>query len=159
MTYVVTLFFILFAINIILAWSLIWARRDTWLRHMAVPYVLATLPVFAFVAIETLGRHKPSEVAWRELYNRKAEVLAYKLVPESAIYVYLDIGEAEPRAISLPWSAETARKLAQAMSEDGNGATVQGDQNWMMGTFVEHAPPPEPLPPKEELQPAEEFRQ
>lgn len=148
MAYVVGLFIALFAVHVALAWGLIWARRETVLRHFAAPYVAASLPLFAFVGIETLGHHKPVQVAWWEL-NQKPKVLAYKAVTGQAIYLYVDIGEAEPRALVLPWSAEKAKKLAQAMDGDeGNGAYLEGDGNWLDGARVEYAPPQPPLPPK-----------
>jgi hypothetical protein len=149
MAYIALLFAALFGFNVLLAWGLIWARRETFLRHIAVPYVVAVLPFFVFVATETLGRHKPSVVAWREMHG-ESQIIAYKAVPDEAIYLYVDTGENEPRAISLPWSAQTARKLYEAMEGDNaNGAILKGrGSSWSPEGYVEHAPPPKPLPPK-----------
>lgn len=148
--YISLLFFGLFFINIILAWGLVWSRQDTWMRHMALPYTVFILPLYLLVLLEVLGHHKPSVIAWSELGGKHAKVIAYKPVPNEAIYVYLDIGQAEPRAISLPWSPAMVRKLSRIMEAEGQSGTamITGTDTWVIESDVAREAPQPPNPPK-----------
>ena len=97
------------------AWSAAWSRRDTRIRHILVAAFVAALPLLAVGGTEVLGWHKPYGLAWR--LSEKAVVIGHKLMRGEAIYIYLDTGEGEPRAIFLPWDDAVAEELQESKRE------------------------------------------
>jgi hypothetical protein len=93
------------------AWAVIWSRRDTHVRHLAVLGLVLALPALVPLALETSGWHRPEWAAWRLSGDYK--VLAYKAVWGEGIYLYLD-SPGEPRPISLPWSIRTIHRIQEA---------------------------------------------
>lgn len=97
------------------AWSAAWSRRDTNIRHILVAAFVVALPLLAVGGTEVMGWHKPYGLAWR--LSDKAVVLGHKLMRGEAIYIYVDTGQGEPRAIFLPWDDAVAEELEAAKRE------------------------------------------
>ena len=87
----------------------IWSRRETRVRGLAVLGFVFILGALGPASLETLGWHRPHWAAVR--LNGDVVVLSFKLVRGEAIYLYVDAGPGQPRAISLPWSDKKAQKF------------------------------------------------
>ncbi len=92
-------------------WGIIWSRQETRIRGLAVLGFVLLLGALGPASVETLGWHRPHWAAVR--LDGDVVVLSFKLVRDEAIYLYLDAGPSEPRAISLPWSDEEAAKMQE----------------------------------------------
>ena len=90
-------------------WATIWSRRETRVRGLAVLGFVMLLGALGPASLETLGWHRPHWAAVR--LDGDVVVLSFKLVRGEAIYLYVDAGPGQPRAISLPWSDEQAEKF------------------------------------------------
>lgn len=86
-------------------------------------YVVLITVVFAG-ALEGLGRPKPIFLEWRSLVGTK--VVSFVLKENVAIYLWIDRGDGEPIAITLPWDIHDAEQIQDAMQEaGGKGGTVE----------------------------------
>lgn len=109
------------------AFLAIWTRRDTRGRAMAMVLFAVGIPTTAAAMVESLGHHKPVDLAW-DLPAGEHLVLAAKLVQDRAIYLYLDDPErVEPRPLVLPWSNEQANAMQRA---------IDGAPDGMEGKFI-----------------------
>jgi len=114
------------------AWATAWSRRETAVRAVVFVGFVSLLPFLAIGALESLGWHKPSWGAHEA--DGTSVVLASKLVRGEGIYLYVDVGDGEPRSVVFPWDDETAQKLQDAMRESARnrqqGAIMEFDHSW-----------------------------
>ncbi len=96
-------------------WATIWSRQETRVRGLAVLGFVMLLGALGPASLETLGWHRPHWAAVR--LDGDVVVLSFKLVRGEAIYLYVDAGPGQPRAISLPWSDKQAEKMQQKQRE------------------------------------------
>ena len=146
----------------------IWARGITRARGLSVAAFLAASPIAAGALSMALGQPLPY---WPGITVSEGDhtIIAYKLVENEAIYIWLDTGLDAPRYYSLPWSTKTAEALQKAQGE-GEGDGEQGE-----GEFGVHTPglewswddsepqfwaTPQPqMPPKAAQEPAPHFEE
>lgn len=127
-------------------WQVIWSRRRTLHRPIAVAAFVVWVPTLGGIALQSLGWHKPMWAAIELQDRTDLRVMAHKLVRGEAIYLYVDTGEGEPRAYKLEWSDEVAQQLQDAVrGSRGNGnqggAIMEFDHSW-----DQHPPQFHPLP-------------
>ena len=150
MSFAMTLFVLTVLAMLAFSWAVIWSRKDTWVRHAVIPLTICLVPMIGFLAVNTLGWHRPVSLAW-ELED-DIEILAYKFVLDKAIYVYIN-QEGEPIAVSLPWSEQLAQKMQDAFEqneeEGGAGVHLRFDQNALIEESTVYALPQEANPLKE----------
>ncbi len=103
------------ALFAVYTWGIIWSRRETRVRGLAVLGFIMLLGALGPASLETLGWHRPHWAAVR--LDGDVVVLSFKLVRDEAIYLYVDAGPGQPRAISLPWNDERAQKLQEKEKE------------------------------------------
>lgn len=145
-SYLVVLgFLLLMAAQALIA---VWSRRDTVGRFAVVILFVLGLVIFPSGAIELLGWHKPLWAAWR--IPQESRVLAQKVIRGEGIYLYLDVGGAEPRAVRLPWSDRTAERLQKALRESARrgvrGALMRRDKSLDTNEPMFHPLPQPQLP-------------
>lgn len=139
------------ALFALLAWLAIWSRWKDAMRHVAVGAFLAGLPLVAWAFLETLSWARP---LWA-MYDLPPEtrVLAAKMIEGEAIYVWLDVGGGQPRAVALPWDTGQAKSLQDLFDDpkNGNQAILRYEWSWERRAPLAFYPPPQPpvLPPKE----------
>lgn len=158
MTTPLPLFLALLAIVALLAFFVVWSRKETWMRMAAVLVLLAAIPTIAFAYVESLGFHRPVSLAWIG-GKRDLHILAVKLIQDRAIYLYADDPERmEPRPLVLPFDnqlADKLAKLADKSQQDGNGGrfmwrmdpSLDVHANQFHELPVERQLPPKPTPP------------
>ena len=89
-------------------------------------------------------------VKYREFARSQGDllVLASKMVEGQGIYLYVETGDREPRAIVLPWDEETAEKLQKALRESRRrgtrGARFRFDHSWETRKPLDFTPMPWP---------------
>lgn len=123
------------------SWALVWSRRDSVLRHVALPAWVILAPALALGSISLLGWHRPMDLAW--YLSDEYRVLGYKAVADEAIYLYVDDG-GEPMALSIPWDGEKASKLQEMM--ESRGAILRFEKTLDTREPVFH-PMPQPIRP------------
>jgi hypothetical protein len=144
----------------------IWSRGITRWRGRSVGGFIISMFLCAGALSMALGQPLPY---WPGITVSEGEhtIIAYKLVENEAIYIWLDTGLDAPRYYSLPWSTKTAEALQKAQGE-GEGDGEQGE-----GEFGVHTPglewswddsepqfwaTPQPqMPPKQAQEPAPHF--
>lgn len=133
------------------SWLSIWSRRADRMRHAAIAAFVIGLPLLAGAAIEALGWNKPLW-AMHEL-GGEYRVLGAKMIEGVGIYVYLDLGDGEPRGVALPWDTRTAENLQGLFDDPANQgqAMLQYEWSWERRAPQFHPlPQPPVLPPKAE---------
>ncbi len=115
MEYVLLIFSGIAALFALYTWGTIWSRRETRVRGLAVLGFVMLLGALGPASLETLGWHRPHWAAVR--LDGDVVVLSFKLVRGEAIYLYVDAGPGQPRAIYLPWSDEEAQKFQEKQKE------------------------------------------
>lgn len=131
----------------------IWSRRPTQARGLAVGALLAVVPLSG--ALLASERGWPVEILplIAELPDGEITVHGAKLIPEVAIYLWLDIA-GEPRAFRLDWNSEAASKLQRLMEgREGTGeikATKRTGLTERDAFPLElHGAPQKPMPEKQ----------
>ncbi|MCH8181783.1 MAG: hypothetical protein IID55_01225 [Proteobacteria bacterium] len=76
--------------------------------------------------LELMGRPKPASLEWLSQVE-EATVVAVRMREGEAIYLWLELETpSEPRSYVIPWNAEEARQLQDAMREaESNGGEVR----------------------------------
>ena len=127
-------------------WGTIWSRRETRVRGLAVLGFVVLLGALGPASLETLGWHRPHWAAVR--LEGDVVVLSFKLVRDEAIYLYVDAGSKEPRAISLPWDEEEAEKMQdkrrESIHEGREGRFKLTFGKWEIDRQMPHLPDPPP---------------
>lgn len=130
--------------------TIVWARRDTWVRHVAPVAMCLTAIYIMYVMMQTLGWHKPYHFA--DLTEGDHRVLAAKMVQDDAIYLYLDSIVREPLPLKLPWNNEVANRIQELIDK----AHPDSQGQFMMRyepSLDTHAPQFHPLPQPPALPP------
>ena len=134
----------------------VWSRRDSYIRSIGVLLFLLSFLVVPSVYIETLGLHRPWQIAW-DLPAGESRVLAAKLIQNKAIYLYLDTGRLTPWPLKLPWDNKLANEIQEQMDSASPNARGQFmmlfDPSLDMNAPQFHPLPqpqtPSPKPPRE----------
>jgi hypothetical protein len=110
------------------------------------------------VYIETLGLHRPWQIAW-DLPAGDSRVIGAKLVQNKAIYLYLDTGRLAPWPIKLPWDNKVADEIQKQMdsaSRESKGQFIMRYEPSLNTYAPQFHPLPQPqvLPPKPPREPA-----
>jgi hypothetical protein len=99
-------------------------RERQWQRVASIGLYVVLLATVYIGSTELMGRPKPMRVEWR--HASEAKMIAATMKENEGIYLWLDVGQAEPRAYALPWSQEMAQQLQRAMSDaQQNGTEVK----------------------------------
>ncbi len=158
MTYVFLIFSIIITLMVLFAFMTIWSRRDTVARSLSILLLVVSIPLLGIASMETLGWHKPIAAAWR--LSGEWLVLGSKMVVDEAIYIYVDVGGGEPRAIVLPWNDRVAQQLQDAMRDSRKrgqeGAILEYEWDWLERgepNFWALPEPPLPIPKGESPEP------
>ncbi len=117
MTQMIVLYLLIIAVLACATTSIIWLRRDTAIRAIAVISFVASLPLLMFGMFNALGFAKPTDLELLLSNQERYEVVGSMLVPDRAIYVMLDVG-GEPRLYELPWNAVMANVIQDARYTD-----------------------------------------
>ena len=139
------------ALFAVLAWLAVWSRRADRMRHLAIACFLGGLPLLAVAGVEILSWARP---LWA-MYDlpRETRVLAAKMIDGEAIYVWLEVGSGQPRAVALPWNSGQAKSLQDLFDDpkNGNQAILRYEWSWERRAPLAFYPPPQPpvLPPKQ----------
>lgn len=126
MNNVILIFALILGAFALSTWATIWSRRETRVRVVAVLGFLVVLAGLGPASMEGLGFHRPMWAAWRLGEQGELLVLSFKLVRHKGIYLYVDAGSGEPRAIVLPWSDEEAAKIQKAQRESWERGDKKG---------------------------------
>ena len=126
MTHTVIIFALILAAFALSTWATVWSRRETRVRVVAVFGFLVVLAGLGPASLEGLGFHRPMWAAWRLDNHEELLVLSFKLIRHKGIYLYVDAGPGEPRAISLPWSDEEAERIQDAKRESQDNGDREG---------------------------------
>ena len=151
------------------AWLAIWSRRGTWARPAAIVLFLIGLPMIAAAGVQSLGQHRPINLAW-ELGKGEYRVLGAKLVQDHGIYLYLDTPDRlEPWPLQLPWDNDVANRIQELQEgtegegeNDGDGGQFEMRYDPSLDTNplqFHPLPQPQALPPKPPQQQAPHFEQ
>lgn len=128
----------------------VWSRRPTQARGLAVAALLAIVPISGGLLLIQRGWAAPIVPYLAELPDGEIEVHGFRLIPEVAIYLWLDV-EGEPRAFVLPWNAGAASQL-QRLGEKGEGVKAKkrvGNPKEDESELEFHGEPQKPLPEKQ----------
>ena len=154
MTAVTLLSLAIFAAFLAMAWMTIWSRRADKMRHVAVAVCVLTAPLLAAAAILSLSWARPLWAMY-ELQGQELRVLAAKPIENVAIYVWVDIGDGQPRAVELPWDNKQAEDLQKLFENPDNQGQAMMKWEWSWETrdapmFYDLPQPPIPMPKQAE---------
>lgn len=142
----VALAIILLAAAIIVVWS----RRSTWLRTLAIPLALAATATSAATMMWVLGYGVPL-IGGITAPPGDAQMLSAKLVQGRGIFVTIDLAD-EPRLFWLPWDKELAEKLEEMTGNPENGGVIATippfEWSWDKQPTFQPMPQPKVLPDK-----------
>lgn len=133
-----------------MAWMTVWSRKADRMRHAAVGLVVLAIPLLAGAAILSLSYARPLWAMW-ELQGQEVRILASKMIEGEAIYVWIDIGDGEPRGVSLPWDTKQAEDLQKLFENPDNQgeAMMKWEFSWetrKSPLFYDLPQPPVPMP-------------
>lgn len=136
----------------------VWSRRPTQARGLAVAALLAIVPLSGGLLLVQRGWAAPVVPYLAELPEGEITVHGARLLPEVAIYVWLEVN-GEPRAFRLPWDAKAASELQRAM-EAGNGVKAkkrQGKDKPADNSPLEFHGQPQPAHPEKQPEPSFQY--
>lgn len=100
----------------------VWSRRKTMLRALAIPLALIAASAGATAAAVVLGYGVPL-VGGVTAPPGEAPLLSAKLLKDKGIYLTIDLPD-QPRLYWMPWDKETAEKLEEMLSDPGNAGVM-----------------------------------
>jgi len=159
MTHAITAWTVITLICAALAIMVVWARRPTRARAVAVLLLVLTLPVTAFLVSVPMGWGVPM-VPVLTSPGGDYRLLGAKMIVGKGIFLLLDFGDAEPRHYRLPWDREMADRLQNMFDDPNNeGVKVQIPFEFSWNTKPQFHPMPRPkiLPDKLEPEPPVRF--
>lgn len=113
---------ILAVILLLAALIVVWVRRKSLLRALAIPLALLAAGASAGVVGSTLGHAVPL-VAGITAPAGDVPMLSAKLVRGVGIYLTLDVPDA-PRLYWIPWDKKMAEAIEEMLSDPGNAGVV-----------------------------------
>lgn len=128
-----SMWLITFLILVSMSWLLVVSKLSSIARGLSVVLVLLTLPTLGYTILTTLGHPIHSKYSILLSYDR-GEILGYKLVEGTGIYLLLDVGE-EPVYFVVPWDADRAQALQDTVYEARKRNSraywsFEGDEQW-----------------------------
>ena len=116
----------LFGIMAILVLTLTWVSishvKSLLFRTILVILFASFLPLGYSSLAELTGRPRPISLIWiknhiiSDVEELNAEVIAYTLVEDEGIYLYLSLpGKIEPLSVVLPWDRKQAKRIRDGM--------------------------------------------
>ncbi len=145
MSHTIIIFALILGAFALSTWATIWSRRETRVRLAAFAGFFVVLIGLGPASMEGLGFHRPMWAAWR-LDIEELLVLEFKLVRYEGIYLYVDAGPGEPRAISLPWNDDVAEAVQNAARKSKRNHRSDGKFYFMDGSDGELVIWPLPQP-------------
>lgn len=136
---------VLTVIMLLAALVVVWTRKRTWLRAVAIPGALLAASVSTFVLLESLGYAVPL-IGGLTIPAGENPVLSAKFAVEQGIFVTIDL-PAGPRLYWLPWSKATADSLQEMMENAQKGGSVTVTVMPFEFSWDQHAPQFNELPP------------
>jgi len=106
-----------------MALIVVWARRQTLYRALAVTIALLSAPAAALALALALGWAVPM-VPVLTAPGGDFLVLGTKIVQGEGIFVLLDTGGGEPRHYRLPWGQKLADKLQDILDDPNKGGVM-----------------------------------
>ncbi len=134
-------------------WATVWSRRETRVRLASMLGFFIVLVGLGPASMEGLGFHRPMWAAWRLEDRSELLILGYKLIRYEGIYLYVDAGPGEPRAIMLPWDDDDAENVQKAARKSKRNGRTEGKMLFRAGEGGEfvfwplpqsYSPPPKP---------------
>lgn len=142
------------ALAALLAMISIWSHRKLTAKVTALVATALFIPTVYMSYSDLLSRPKPVTLEWWHQDASEATVVGSKLREGEAIYLWIELAEAdEPRAYRLPWAQELAKQLYGAQREaEAKGTKVKMRLPFRNRTdeqeLLFYAQPQPPLPPK-----------
>lgn len=104
----------------------VWAPRRLAPKLAAIGLAAAFAPLGYLGFVDLLSRPKPVAMEWWQARAGEATVLGSHLREGDGVYLWLQLaGNVEPRSYRLPWDADTAQQLVEALREaEKNGSGV-----------------------------------
>jgi len=161
MNHTLIIFALILGAFALLTWATIWSRRETWVRLASVLGFFIVLVGLGPASMEGLGFHRPMWAAWRLEEKSELLILSFKLIRNVGIFLYIDAGPGEPRAISLPWSDEEAERMQKARrgnqrNGDKSGRIILRFNRSLDTNERQYHPLPQPVVPLPKPEPIEE---
>lgn len=109
------------------ALAVVWSRRRTWLRAVAVPGAMLAGGIACVILLESLGYAVPL-ISGLTLPSGEQPVISAKFLVQQGIFLTVDL-PAGPRLYWLPWDRQLADKLQEMMDQaaQGQGGGVMMD--------------------------------
>jgi len=135
----------------------VWARRETWLRTLAIPLALLAAAVSTATIGSTLGHAVPL-INGVTAPSGDFTVLSAKLVIDDGIYITLDL-PGPPRLYWLPWDKKMAESIEEMLNQGEIKATLPPFEFSWDTNAPQFLPLPQPkwMPDKEDAPAAPHF--
>jgi len=106
-----------------MALIVVWARRRTFYRALAVTIAILSAPAAALALASALGWAVPM-VPVLTAPGGDWQVLGAKIAQGEGIFVLLDTGGGEPRHYRLPWNQKLADRLQDILDDPDKGGIM-----------------------------------
>ncbi len=148
----------LYATAVLLAVALagiaVWSPRAARIKVAALALAALIMPTAYASLMDLLGKPKPVTMEWAKRAVPEATVLGASMHEDRAIYLWLQLDDAEaPRAYVLPWDMAAAKGLQKAMRRaEADGTSVRMRRPFDVESTRDeplfYAEPQPALPPK-----------
>jgi hypothetical protein len=109
---------VLAVVLLVAALLVVWTRRRTWIRALAIPAALVAAVSSTGVLLESLGYAVPL-INGLTVPSGEIEMLSVKLLVGEGIFVTADL-PAGPRLYWMPWNKKMADSLQEMMEDKAN---------------------------------------